>query len=54
MKIGVKYTRTDNDGRETEVYIKNRKEQQYHIELEKQGYTYKEIVYSGTCTSCEG
>lgn len=58
VQIDKRYIRTAPKGEQTIIVIKKQSEVDYHNDLEKEGYRYKEVVpaqvVGGTCVSCEG
>lgn len=58
LQINTRYIRTAPDGDQSIVVINRDDEQKYHQDLEKAGFTYKEVsvtvVPDSTCINCEG
>lgn len=57
LEIGKRYIRTSPKGDESLVSIKTQQEKEYHQDLEKDGFKFKEIEETkqpNVCTSCEG
>lgn len=58
VRIDARYIRTSPKGDQSIVKITKQTEVDYHNDLEKDGFSYKEVVpaqvVGGTCVSCEG